>query len=184
MDKIDWLKSDRRFMIKKALDCVVNSSSYLFLVLINYIDTKLGNQHKSQGVAMIECLILSILSLYLFTRQLVSFSKSNFSSKNKKVFLIILVSLLIGILTSLSTVNYAIYTIWPSYYDIPSGLSFGEVAFEFIYYMFTLAITYSGSSIQAVHIVTKLVQIFEICYCYIVIGNVLVQSFELLKRDK
>ena len=96
----------------------------------------------------------------------------------------ILISLLIGILASLSTVNYAIYTIWPSFYDIPAGLTFGEIAFEFIYYMFTLAITYSGSSIQAAHVVTKIIQILEVCYCYIFIGNVIVQLIELVRNEK
>lgn len=95
-----------------------------------------------------------------------------------------LISLLIGILTSLSTVNYAIYMVWPSFYDIPVGLTFGEVVFEFIYYMFTLAITYSGSSIQVVHPVTKIIQILEVCYCYIFIGNVIIQLIELPKIEK
>ena len=181
MDKIDWLKNDLRFTVKKVIDCIVNSTSYIFLVFINYT-TQFGTSHKPQGVVLAECLILSILSLYLFTRQLVSFSKSKFPLK-RKAFLMILISLLIGIIASLSTVNYAIYMVWPSFYDIPKGLAFGEVAFEFIYYMFTLAITYSGSSIQATHIVTKTIQMLEICYCYVVIGNIVVQLIEMIKND-
>lgn len=181
-DRIDWLKSDRRFMLKKALDCVVNSSSYLLLVFATYA-AQFGTQQKAQGVIILECIVLSIASLYLFTKQLVSFSKSSFPL-NRKAFLMILISLLIGILASLSTVNYAIYTIWPSFYDIPAGLTFGEIAFEFIYYMFTLAITYSGSSIQAAHVVTKIIQILEVCYCYIFIGNVIVQLIELVRNEK
>lgn len=182
IDRIDWLKSDRRFILKKTLDCVVNSSSYLLLVFANYV-AQFGDKQHPQGIIIFECIVLSIASLYLFTKQLISFSKSSFPL-NRKAFIMILISLLIGILTSLSTVNYAIYTIWPSFYDIPAGLTFGEIAFEFIYYMFTLAITYSGSSIQATHIVTKIIQIFEVCYCYIFIGNVIVQLIELVRSEK
>ena len=131
IDRIDWLKSDRRFILKKTLDCVVNSSSYLLLVFANYV-AQFGDKQHPQGIIIFECIVLSIASLYLFTKQLISFSKSSFPL-NRKAFIMILISLLIGILTSLSTVNYAIYTIWPSFYDIPAGLTFGEIAFEFIY---------------------------------------------------
>lgn len=176
-DKIDWLKNDFMFIVKKILDCIVYLLIYMFVVYTNYLMT-MKLICKSLVLINITCFsLISIFNLYIFTKQLVDF-RSVAVVSNKKIFCITLISLLIGILSTLSTINYVIYMICPNMYKIQDCLSFIETAFEFIYYSFTIAVTYSSSSISVVHIITKLVQIFEICYCYVLCGSIIIQLIE------
>ena len=172
--KINWEKNNRRFVVKKAIDSMVYISQFIFPVYGNYFITSLEVHSAIIFIPVIGSIINSLFALYLFTQQFIMFNKVD-RPFNVKVFPAILISLLIGILMSFSTINYVIYIIWPSFYDVPSNMSFLEIAFEFIYYSFTLAVTYSSSSISVIHVFTKIIQMIEICYCYIIFGSVFIQ---------
>ena len=178
----NWEKSDTLFLIKKLVDCGVYCIGFILIVYTNYIVTSMG----LNPAAFIGVIILSIVSttclLYRYTKEILSFRDVVIAQK--KIFIFTFISLLVGILMSLATINYAIYMFWPYFYEIESGLSFFEIAFEFIYYSFTLAVTYSSSSISVTHVVTKLVQMIEMCYCYVVFGIIIIELISGLGNKK
>lgn len=184
INKVDWLKNDSRFIAKKLLDFLMYGVTFALIVFTNYIVIYYNLPLTAVIVPMVICLSLSVYALYIFTQQIVNFSHYTIVS-NKKSFLLILVSLLFGILMSISTINYTLYMICPNFYEIQCGLSFIEIAFEFIYYSFTLAVTYSSSSISVIHIITKLVQMIEIIYFYILCGSLVIDIISNInKKDK
>lgn len=179
---VDWEKTIGRIRAKKVIDCFVYSMTFIFLTYTHHVIVENSLPFLTILFPVLAATYLSISSLTSFTQQFILFGRRNFQW-NKEVFPMVLLSLLVGVLMSLSTVNYALYMICPSFYEIPSDLSFAETAFEFIYYSFTLAITYSGSSISVTHVISKIVQMVEICYCYAIIGSVIVQLIDVLKND-
>lgn len=181
INKVDWLKNDSRFIAKKLLDFLMYGINFALIVFTNYIVIYYNRSLILVIVSIVICLSLSVYALYIFTQQIVNFSHYTIVS-NKKIFLLIVVSLLFGILMSMSTINYTLYMICPNFYEIQCGLSFIEIAFEFIYYSFTLAVTYSSSSISAIHIITKLVQMIEIIYFYILCGSLIIDIISNINK--
>lgn len=171
--RADWTINEPRFIAKKLLDCVVYCLSFILIVYTNHTVINIGVSSIVMIVPIMICIGLSVQFLYTFTQQIASFK--NIVIAQKKEFLFIFISILVGILMSLATINYAFYMLYPDFYAIQGDLSFFETAFEFVYYSFTLAVTYSSSSISVSHIVTKLVQMIEICYCYVVFGIIVIE---------
>ena len=161
------------FHVKILLDFLSYPASFLAIALVNYASI---TDPFAARLTVIYCIAYSVFSLCIFTCQFAFWGRTYFTFKlSSRIFPIILSDFLFGLFMNLSTINYAIYYACPAFYKIPADLSSGEMAFEFVYYTFTLAVTYSSNSISAAHIVTKIIQIIEICYCYIIVGNVVVK---------
>ena len=75
---------------------------------------------------------------------------------------------------SLSTFNYIIYIFCSESFNIDNNLTFIEIAFEFIYYTFSLMISYGSDSIKAITIFSKIVQMVEIVFSYVLLGTVII----------
>lgn len=184
INTVDWLKNDSRFITKKLLDFLMYGVNFALIVFTNYISISYKPPLRAIIPPIVICLLISVYALYIFTQQIVHFSHYKIVS-SKKVSLLILVSVLFGILMSMSTINYTLYMICPNFYEIQYGLSFIEIAFEFIYYSFTLAVTYSSSSISVIDIITKSVQMIEIIYFYILCGSLIIDIISNInKKDK
>ena len=83
-----------------------------------------------------------------------------------------------------STMNYILYLLYPNQYQLQAGMSFSAIGFEFVYYTFSIMITYSGTSIEAIGIVTKSFQMLEVIACYICIGICLTHLIDKLKSQE
>lgn len=176
----NWLKTNKRFAIKKLLDCAVPVFSYVYLVYGHYIFLSIGLR-RNLWVLAIGSLIIASIFIVFFVYELLFFSK--ISSKNIKGTQLgyILLSLFFTMLVAATIVNYVSYILWPAFYEIPRGLNHAQIGFEFFYYTFTLMVTYSGTSITALHVVTKAMQIIEITVFYILFG---VFFIDLLAKNK
>ena len=181
--KRNWNGNGKLFTIKKILDCIVYCLSFVIVVYVNIFLNIFGRSYIIWFMLLIIIFIcFAIKNLYIFSSQLAYFHKMDTIS-DKRNLLKIIITLMIGILMSLATINYAIYIFNPSFYKIQGDLSLVETAFEFIYYTFTLAITYSSSSISAAHILTKIIQMCEISYCYIVFGIIIVNLISMNNKE-
>ena len=165
----NWLKTDKRFIIKKLIDCVVPVITYAYLVYSHYICLKIGTR-TVLFVLGIGALLTAVIYIWFFVDQIVFFSKVPFKQMRKMQLSYILLSLFFTLLFAATIINYVSYILWPTFYAIPTGLSHAETGFEFLYYTFTLMVTYSGTSIAAVHIAAKVLQIIEIAAFYILLG--------------
>lgn len=170
------------YYVKFLLDFLSYPAVFLSIALLNYASI---SDPFAVKLTIVYSIISSLLSLFVLTYHFIHWGRTFLTIQlNSRVFPLILTVFLYGLLMALSSINYAIYYTCPSLYVIPSGLSTGETAFEFIYYTFTLAVTYGSNSIIAAHVVTKVVQILEICYFYLIIGNVVVKIINSQKPNQ
>jgi heme A synthase len=96
-------------------------------------------------------------------------------------FTLIISSLLVGILFSFSTIYYALFSFNNLWFDITEVPDIAHLPFEFIYFTFTVTITYSGSGIVASGVVPKIVQMIHILLFYLYFADVVMT---LLKKDE
>lgn len=164
----DWTKTDTRFRFKQILDMFVSLFIYIFLVFSHYVSLY-------QSKLFFWCSIIT--SVFTFSvlfgsylKQIAFFSRIPDTNIRGKNFVYILASLFFTLVSAGSILNYASYMVWPDFYNVPESMDFAEIAFEFFYYTFTLMITYSGTSIDAVHLISKIMQIVEICVFYVFFG--------------
>ena len=175
----NWTKTDTRFRFKKILDVLVSLFIYIFVVFSHYASLDQSKLFFWSSIATAVCAFYVLFGFYL--NQIASFSTVPDKAIRGKNFVYILVSLFFALVSAGSILNYVSYMIWPDFYNVPDCLDFAEIAFEFFYYTFTLIITYSGTSINAVHSISKIIQIVEICVFYVVFG---VSFMELVVKAK
>ena len=111
--KKDWLKTDFSFCVKKIIDCVFYSYIYVFLVYTHYIFIDIISPLDPESPVLISMIFPCILSgwlssklIYSATEDLIQFT--SYENVIKKRLLFAILSLVIGILMSLSTFNYII----------------------------------------------------------------------------
>lgn len=75
-----------------------------------------------------------------------------------------------GIFGTLCCLNYSFSYLFPGEYLRLEGLSFGEHAFNAVYYTFSVMFTYSGNGIEACGIISRSMEILEVLCSYIFIG--------------
>lgn len=165
----NWVKTDRRFAIKKLIDCIVPVWMYSYLVFGHYVSSHAESQVGFWSVIVVAVIIVAMYIAFFFS-EVKFFSKINSKYIRGTWFIYILLSLFFVLLLAGTMLNYISYMIWPSLYEIPTGLNHAAVGFEFLYYTFSLMITYSGSSINAVHVASKTMQMCEIAASYILFG--------------
>ena len=180
----NWLKTDRRFVIKKAIDCMVPVVSYGVLVFLHYYCLK-GELSREQVVRSLlpQTLIIVVVFVSHFINQVRKFSKTESKDLIGTWYVVALIGLFVILLSAAAMANYALYILWDGFYSIPDGLNHAEVGFEFLYYTFTLMLTYGTNSIEAIHIGSKLVQILEISAFYVLIGIVFSDLVEKAKHS-
>ena len=166
---IDWTKTEKRFRIKKIMDAILPVLTYAFVVYGHYIYI-LNKSKVTFWMIVILGLVVWGIEVWFCVNQLVFFSKLPSRSIKGKNFVYVLISLFFALLLACTTLNYLTYIIWPNYFDIPNGLNHAAIGFEFLYYTFTLMITYSAGSIEVLHVVAKIIQMVEISLFYILFG--------------
>ena len=166
---VDWTKSKKRFQIKKIMDAIVPMLTYVLVVYGHYIYVLNKTKTTLLSIVVVGLVIFGI-EIGFCVDQLVFFSKLPSKTIKGKNFVYVLISLFFSLLLACTMLNYLTYIIWPNYFDIPNGLNHAATGFEFLYYTFTLLITYSAGSIEVLHVVTKIIQMVEISLFYILFG--------------
>jgi len=176
ISSMNWLKTDKKFIIKKIIDCMVPFGSYAILVYGYYVFAYIL-QSLSIWLLIVPALFVVCSFTYYSTSEILRISK--YTSKQIKGAQTgyILLGLFSTLLVAITMINYISYILCPNFYDIPNGLNHAAIGFEFIYYTFTLMMTYSGTSISALHVVSKLLQIIEIITFYVFVGVFFINLF-------
>ncbi len=156
----------RMFIFKKILDVLIPLCLFIAVVIFE------SSKEEIVGYSNFPCvpLLLSLFNILLFLIQMILFKKED-KALTISVYAIYL-SLLIGLILNFATVYYSLYTINSNYFSNVPGTTL-EKAFEFIYFTFMVMITYSGDSISAVCIIPKMVQMLQVCICYLYLADII-----------
>ena len=82
----------------------------------------------------------------------------------------------LSLLCVTASINYITYICFPEQFSVPENLTVFETAFEFLYYSFTLMMTYSSDGISANSMLSKCFQMIEIL-CFIVFVATTINTF-------
>ena len=74
--------------------------------------------------------------------------------------------ILVDIIILFAMLNLLIFSMFLNQYTIDNTLPDYELAFEFLYYSFNVTITYSNSSIEAIGVIAKILQIIHVAVFY------------------
>lgn len=77
--------------------------------------------------------------------------------------------------------NFCMYCFDKSLYALGQNMTTFEMAIEFLYYAFTVTITYSNSSIVASGVLPKVIQMFYVSLTYFFIANII---FSLIENSR
>ena len=80
--------------------------------------------------------------------------------------------------------NYCLYLLSNNSFILSENGSIFETAFEFVFYSFSLLLTYSTNSIIPHGILSKSLQMIEISYSFIFIGIVLIKLIDSIISHK
>lgn len=172
---IHWIKGNPEVKKQTLITIGLYIVSYALLVATNYNQIAVGNIIWFK----ILCAFYAVFVLYLLWCQVKVFGQQltiPITKDNMPAYLSIVCMAWTALFTMLTIVNYLSYIIFPTWYHIEqSGLSFIEIAFEFVYYTFSLMITYGGNAIVAISVGSKTIQIVEMLFFFIVVGNLISQ---------
>lgn len=177
----DWTGSDKKFIIKKWMDIAVYILQYFLAV---YLSCTFGfSEINKCSYAIAFFVFLSLFEMFLIILQLFYFDKHR-TRLNSKVFPHILVSLIVGIIFSFALLNFCLYCFNNSLFTFNQNMSAFEIAIEFLYYAFTVTVTYSNSTIVATGVLSKITQMIYVALIYFVIANIIFTLIENSKNQK
>lgn len=177
----DWEKTERKFKVKKIIDCIIPICNYAYLIYSHHICMLLQSKSCTVVVA-IGAVFCCVVHFWFSVGQMLFFSKVREKYINGNVFGYILLSIVFTLLMGGAILNYVSYMVFPQWYVLPQNLNFVEIGFEFFYYTFNLMITYSGTSIEATHVLAKMMQVFEISIFYVYFGVFFMDLFAKAKN--
>jgi hypothetical protein len=132
-----------------------------------------NNTKVSSSLKIILLLLALATFIFLFMgsiRGLIIFSKHPFIKTGKGA-LLVYSFILGGNIIMFAGVNYIIYQFNPESYSFFVFENWFHLAFEFIYYSFSVSITYAGETLAPVSILAKSLAMFQIIVFYIVLGS-------------
>lgn len=143
-------------------------------------------QNTKESISLKSIILLIALAIFIFLfwgsiRGLIIFSKHPFKENGKESILAFSFSLA-GNIIMFAGVNYVIYQFNPESYSSFVFANWFHMAFEFIYYSFSVSITYAGETLAPVSILAKSVAMFQIIVFYIVLGSGIMDVIDS-KRD-
>lgn len=166
-------KTDRMFIFRKILDVLISLCLFSAIVVFESSKEEIVGYSNFPDVA----LLLSLFAILSFLVQMMLFKKRD-TVPTKSIYAIYS-SLLIRLLLNFATVYYSLYAIDSNCFsNVPNTTL--EKTFEFIYFTFMVMVTYSGNSISAVGIIPKIVQMLQVCICYLYLADII----SLLVRSK
>ncbi|WP_313292562.1 hypothetical protein [Faecalispora jeddahensis] len=173
----DWNKTYRQFIFKKWMDIAVYILTYVVTVFTCYA---IGYKGTSLLCAFI---ILATYNIFLIINQLLYFDK-NRTTLDSKAFPYILLSLIVGLISSFAQINFCLYYFDNSLFELNQKMTAFEMAIEFLYYAFTVTITYSNSTITANGVLSKIIQMVYVSFTYFLLANSIFVLIESSKKPK
>lgn len=148
------------FFKKKIVDILVIITHYCTIASLY------GALSKNK-IVLIIAIVSSMFNFYIFASQLPIFVKyiKVLHGKNEMAMVI---STTIGMLFSIAEVYFLLFMINQNWFIIEETISNSTVktAFEFIYYTFSVSITYSGNGIEINGIIPKIAQMLHVLFFY------------------
>lgn len=173
----------KNFFMKKIVDIVVTVVHFLVLVALYSIwaDDKGVIAEKTITSMIIVNIISSCLNFCVLAPQ-VSFFKKNIRHIHGKEDKAMIISVVVGLFFTMTEIYFSLFMLNSEWFLVDKTITNNalKVAFEFIYYTFSVTITYSGSGIEAVGIVPKVFQMMHVLFFYIFAGDAVLQ---LLKKE-
>ena len=149
------------FFKKKIVDILVIITHYCAI-------TSLYGALSKNKIVLIIAIVSSMFNFYIFASQLPIFVKyiKVLHGKNEMAMVI---STTIGMLFSRAEVYFLLFMINQNWFIIEETISNSTVktAFEFIYYTFSVSITYSGNGIEINGIIPKIAQMLHVLFFYL-----------------
>ncbi len=189
-DKIN-IEKENMFLVKKAFDVIVSIMSYVVLVsnydMIVYI--KQYNEYKLFNIIYVVSIILNVYNIIdIFKIQvkqlpllksLKEFKKVKYDRDN----FAIVISVFCIMFFEIASIYFLIYVFNNQWYNIDgcNRDNIWEVAFEFVYFTFSVTFTYSGSGLTAIGIIPKIIQMLHVMFFYFWAADII---FGLLKDSK
>lgn len=173
---IHWKKGNPEVTKYTVITICLYIISYALVVIGNY--TIIISGIPKNAILFAGVVYISFIIVLLWKQLKVIWSLLTFPVEKESLrpYVHIFCMIWFALFAMLASINYTIYTILPTWYEIqPESLTFLEIAFEFVYYTFSLMISYSSDSISVNCIGSKVVQIVECLFFYIVVGNLINQ---------
>ena len=168
---IAWEKGNKQIFTQSLLTLANYVLSYLMCVK----SCLFASKHELPSFTALLFIVLSIHNFKKSIQVLSPLLRKKVTRDNNTPYLLIVCMEWVSLFGLLCTINYAVYSIFPTWYALPEAHTAAETAFEFVYYTFTLMITYSSDTIQAIHPATKALQIAEMLFFYVAVGIVISQ---------
>ena len=168
----------RKFLIKKIVDIIVVLVHFFtFVAFYNLlIDDTVILTKKTIAFTTIVNVVSSCFNFYTFASQIPGFKKyiRYIHGKEDKAMVI---SIVVGLFFSIVEIYFSLFMINSDWFVIDESITNNalKTAFEFIYYTFSVTITYSGSGIETIGIVPKILQMMHVLFFYIFAGDTILQ---------
>ena len=176
-------ENTRNFFMKKIVDMVVIVVNYLVLIALYslLLDDKAVISEKTI-MSLIKVNILSSCFNFCVLGVQIPFFKKNIRSIHGKADKAMIISIAVGLFFTMAEIYFSLFMFNSDWFVIDEAIANNALraAFEFIYYTFSVTITYSGSGIEVVGTVPKVVQMMHVLFFYIFAGDAILQ---LIKKE-
>lgn len=173
----------RKFFMKKIVDIVVVLVHFLtFVAFYNlWIDDTVILDKKAITFIVTVNIISSCFNFYTFASQIPMF-KQNISNIHGKEDKAMIISIVVGLFFSIVEIYFSLFMANSDWFIVDESIANNalKTAVEFIYYTFSVTITYSGSGIEVIGIVPKIFQMMHVLFFYIFAGDTILQ---LIKKE-
>lgn len=170
---IDTTKG-RGFLYKKICDIIVIIFQYLILIsmypVINFVNEYIGRW------TIIVTLVNIVYIFKLGCSQLLLLRYSIPDVKDTETFIMI-ISIFVQVFIMIAGLYFCLYMINSGWFNINSDYTnnMWKLGFEFIYFTFSVTITYSGSDIEVVGVIPKIIQMAHVIFFYFYAGDLLLK---------
>jgi len=176
-------ENSKNFLMKKIVDIVAMVVHYLVLVaLYSFLidNNDVINEKASMSMAIVN-MLGSCFNFYTLASQ-IPFFKKNISHIHGKEDKAMIISVVVGLFFTIAEIYFSLFMLNKDWFCINESIANNALrtAFEFIYYTFSVTITYSGSGIEVVGIIPKVFQMMHILFFYIFAGEAILM---LLKKE-
>lgn len=170
----EFTKNDKSFITKKVIDILVFTTFYIIVAILYKFSLDYPQFMKKLRWVNIGIVVLYVIKIVGFLWELGLFKKNIRHVHNTSLKLMV-ISVVIGLFISISGLYFNLYIAFPNWFNL-NNVKVGDwlgTAFEFIYFTFTVTITYSGSGIELIGVIPKIVQMIHILIFYLFAGEVI-----------
>ncbi|MDF2906045.1 MAG: hypothetical protein K0R34_1366 [Herbinix sp.] len=155
---------DKHFVLKKITDTIRLLLLYYWCIYyFNKVDFEWSN--------ILWMLIPSIIILLFYCLGIKTIMMNKPSKVDSKIRFSIIISMLLAIIVYFASLNFCLYYLDVNAYSTLDFTEWYKIAFEFLYYSFSVSITFGGGSIDPISISAKALVMLQIIMFYYIIGQ-------------